>query len=361
VTPRQRVQKALAGGHADKVPFTMYECMIPQCSAEREMRNRGLCIVNRRTPVVRTHRPNVKTTSQTFSKLGKQFVRTVHETPAGTLSALSEPAGFTSWNHEKLFKGPDDYKAILFMIRDEQYETDYDAFRTAERDFGEDVICRVGIGLEPLQSLISGSTMDMQDFCMEWMDRRDEVLKLYGAIVENRRKVYPLVAASPAGHANYGGNVVAEVVGLENFRKYYVPHYNEAAEIFHRHGKLIGSHMDGNCRLLAEAIGQTGLDYIEAFTPAPDSDLTLAEARRAWPDKVLWLNFPSSVHLRADEEVARVAADLIDQAPTPDGLIIGITEDMPPHRWRDSCRAIMDGIDRHARDNPHLYEGRPEA
>ena len=138
----------------------------------------------------------------------------------------------------------------------------------------------------------------MEDFCIEWMDRRDEVLKLYDQIVENRRRVYPIVAASPASHANYGGNVVPEVIGLENFRKYYVPHYNEAAEVLHKHGKLIGCHYDANCRLLAEAIGGTDLDYIEAFTPAPDTDMSLGEARQAWPDKVLWLNFPSSVHLQ---------------------------------------------------------------
>ena len=129
----------------------------------------------------------------------------------------------------------------------------------------------------------------------------------------------------------------------------------EAAEVLHRGGKLIGSHHDGNCRLLAEDIAKTDLDYIEAFTPAPDSDMTLADARQAWPDKVLWLNFPSSVHLKPDADVAAAAVDLIDQAGSPDGLIIGITEDMPPRRWRDSCRAIMDGIEQHAAARPALY------
>ena len=163
------------------------------------------------------------------------------------------------------------------------------------------------------------------------------------------------MAQSPASHANYGGNVVPEVIGLENFRKYYLPHYHEAAAELHRHGKLIGCHYDANCRLLADAIAETELDYIEAFTPAPDTDLTLREARAAWKDKVLWLNFPSSVHLRPDAEVEQTAVDLLDEAGTPDGLIMGITEDMPPHRWRDSCRAILDGLDRHARQKPELY------
>ncbi len=354
MTPRQRVQLALTGRCAEKVPFTMYECMVPQCAAEREMRNRGLCIVYRRAPVIETHRPNVKTTQQVFWEGEKQFVRTVHETPAGTVSTLAEPAGFTSWRHEKMFKSPADYKPILFLIRDEQYRPCYEKFAEAEAAFGQDAILRTGIGYEPLQALISGEFLSMQDFCIEWMDRRDELLKLYDALVDNRRRVYPLIADSPAGHANYGGNVVAEVIGPQVFRQYYLPHYNEAAEVLHRRGKLIGSHLDGDCRILADAVADSALDYVEAFTPAPDSDMSLAEARAAWPGKVLWINFPSSLHLRPDAEVASAAFDLIEQAG-PERLIIGITEDMPPGRWRDSCRAIMDGIDRHAQQRPEAY------
>ncbi len=187
------------------------------------------------------------------------------------------------------------------------------------------------------------------------MDRRDEILKLYDAATANRRRIYPLVARSPALHANYGGNVTPEIIGLDTFEKYYVPHYQEAAEIMHRHHKLIGTHLDGNCRLIAAAVGRTALDYIEAFTPAPDTDMTLAEARAAWPNKVLWLNFPSSVHLRSDAEVERMTVELLDQVPSVDGLIMGITEDIPRDRWQASCTAIMDGLERHAREHPERY------
>jgi len=344
----------LRGGHGAAVPFTIYESKIPQCAAEREMRNRGLCIVNR-VSVFRTHLPNVKINRHVYPEGGREMTRTVYETPKGSLSTLSEAAGFTSWNHEKLFKSPDDYKAILFLIRDEVYEPIYEQVAQAQADFGEDAVFRAGIGLEPMQHLISGNVMRMETFCTEWMDNRDEILKLYDALVANRRKIYPIVAQAPLLHANYGGNVVADVIGLENFMKYYVPHYNEAAEIMHKHGKLVGSHLDGNCKLLSAAIAETGLDYIEAFTPAPDTDMTLAEARQAWPDKVLWLNFPSSVHLKPDEAVEQTAVDLLDQAGNVNGLIMGITEDMPPERWQNSCRAIMNGLDRHAREKPELY------
>ncbi|RKX32175.1 MAG: hypothetical protein DRP71_12415 [Verrucomicrobia bacterium] len=353
-TPRERVEIVLHGGCGDSVPFTIYECMIPQTRLEREMRNRGMCIVDRRG-VFKMHRPNVKVTEERIREDGRNLVRTHLETPAGTVSLLTERAGFTTWVHERLFRSPDDYKVIEFLIRDEIYEEDYASYAAAQDASGGDSILRAQIGLEPLQELISGRLIGMETFCFEWMERRDEILKLYQALVEKRREVYPLVAKSPAMHANYGGNVVPEVIGLDAFEKYYLSHYEEAAEIMHQHGKLIGCHFDANCRLLAKAIGSTGLDYIEAFTPSPDTDMTVSEARVAWPDKVLWINFPSSQHLLEDEAIEEIAAGLAEQACDPSGFLVGITEDIPSERWQHSCPAIMNGLERHAVENPERY------
>ena len=355
MTPRERVLRVLHGQRVDRVPFTVYECMIPQCAAEREMRNRGLCIVNRSSGVLAAHRPNVKVTTTTYNEGAIRLVRTVYETPAGALRCVMQPAGFTSWYKEYPFKSPDDYRALLFLIRDERYEADYAPFAAAQEAIGEDAILRAGIALEPLQQLISGGWLSPEDFCVEWMDRRDEILKLYDALAAKHREVYPIVAASPASHANYGGNVVPEIIGVENFRRYYLPHYNEAAEIFHRHGKFLGCHFDANCRALAEDIAGSGLDYIEAFTPAPGSDMTLAQARAAWPGKVLWLNFPSALHLSGDATVTKATEEMLSEMESPDGVIMGVTEDMPPDRWQDSCRAIMDGLENHSRRHPNLY------
>lgn len=348
LTPRERVECILRGDHVEVVPFTMYECMIPQCTIEREMRNRGLCIVGRHQPVFTTHRPNIKVSEHTYWEGSKRMTRVVYETPVGTLSTLSEAAGFTSWSHEKLFKTASDYKAMLYLIQDETYEPTYDSVAKAMEAAGDDFIFRAEFGDEPLQMFISGLFMDMQTFCIEWMDNRDEIIKLYNAMVEKRRQVYPIVAESPVLHANYGGNVTPEVIGLETFEKYYVQHYNEAAEIMHKHGKLIGCHFDANCKLLSKAIAKTDLDYIEAFTPAPDTDMTLAEARKAWSEKVLWLNFPSSVHLRTDLEIEAVTIEMLNELESVEGIIMGITEDIPSERWQRSCWSIMNGLEQYS-------------
>ena len=357
MTPKARVECVLRGGVGETVPFTMYENKIPQCVTERLLRNRGLCIVKRDVPAFKTHRPGVRTTQRVFSENGKKLVETCHETPSGTLTLLEEPLVFTSWTHRHLFKTPDDYRALRAFIAAERYEPNYAEFSRAQADFGEDAIFRAGFGLEPLQALISGQLMDMQTFCMEWMENRDEILKLYALLVEQRRQVYGLVAESPALIANYGGNVVVQAIGPKVFEQYYLPHYDEAAEVMHRHGKLIGCHFDAHCKQLSALIARTKLDYIEAFTPTPDTDMTLAEARAAWPDKVLWINFPSSFHLHENAAVERTAVNLLHELDRVDGVIMGITEDMPPERWQGSCRAILDGLERHARERPEAYRG----
>jgi hypothetical protein len=339
MTPRESVEAVLKGSTLDRIPFSIYENKISPCAAERQLRNQGMCIVRRDVPVYKTHSPEVTVSNSTYTKNGKQLTRTDCRTPVGTLHTISEQAGPTSWTHERLFKKPEDYKPLLYIINNMQFEPNYNAFQYAQDVDGGDTFFRGNIGSEPMQQLISGY-MGIETFCIEWFDNRDEVLKLYDALVCKRREVYPLCANSPALAFNYGGNVTPEVLGLERFETYYVPHYNEAADVLHTKGKLIGVHFDGNCKALATAIADTNLDYVEAFTPAQDTDMTLAEARQAWPHKILWMNFPSSVHLASLETIRQTTHDLLDQAGSCEKFIMAITENMPEDRWRANLLEI---------------------
>ncbi len=46
--PGERVRRALLGLDVDRVPFTVYENKVIYGRAERELRNDGMCIVQRR-------------------------------------------------------------------------------------------------------------------------------------------------------------------------------------------------------------------------------------------------------------------------------------------------------------------------
>ena len=339
MTPRERVEAVLSGRPVDKVPFTVYECMIPQCSTERQLRREGLCIVERGVATVISERPNVRTETRRYIEDGVDKVRTDFHTPVGDLFEIRRPADFTSWYVSRLFKSPDDYKALMFLVQDEQYRPNYEEFAREQAWRGEDFILRTSVGGTPLHTIMI-HWMGHETFAVEWYQRRDEVLNLYHAMVEKKRELYPLVARSPASHANYGGNEVPEVMGVERFAEYVLPLYREAAQVFHEHGRLLGAHLDGNNKPWAHLVAESGLDYVEAFTPAPDTDMSLADALEAWPDKVLWINFPSSIHVASVERIEEVTRDLIRQAGDTNRLIIGITEDIPEDRWQQNLLVI---------------------
>jgi hypothetical protein len=341
LTNRESVEAILNGQIADRVPFTIYENMLPQCAAERRLRNSGLCIVNRNIPVYKVFTPNVDITISTYNENGKQLHRTQYDTPVGQLYTISESAGFTSWTHKYLFSTPADYKPLLFLINDTQFEPNYEQFELAQKADGGDSFFLGGLGLEPMQALIS-QYMSSETFCMEWFDSQDEIMTLYNALVNKRRQVYDICAKSPCMAFNYGGNVTPEILGLERFERFYVPHYNEAADVLHARGKFIGVHFDANCKLIADAIAETRLDYIEAFTPTPDTDMSLADARKVWPDKTLWINFPSSIHLETIEVIRNTTQNLLTEMQHSSKFIMGITEDIPEARWRENLLAISD-------------------
>ena len=346
MSARERVEAVLMGKRADRVPFTVYECMIPQCEVERRLRNEGLCIVQRLS-VFGTEMPDVIETVHQYRDHGVAKVRHDYRTPVGDLYSvdipveMDAPSRSTMWHEERLFKQPEDYRALEFMIRNRVHRPDYGPCLKAQSLAGNDVIVRAGIGYEPLQEIII-SLMGLETFSLEWATNRDELLLLYRALQEDRRKIYPIVAASPARHANYGGNVVAEVVGPQRFEQYLLPDYQECAEVMHKHGKLVGTHLDANNRAIASGVAALDLDYIEAFTPAPDSDMSVAEALAAWPDKVLWINFPSSVHLQPYEAIKEATLEILRQALTGERLIVGITEDVPNDHWQKSYTAISE-------------------
>jgi hypothetical protein len=112
---------------------------------------------------------------------------------------------------------------------------------------------------------------------------------------------------------------------------------------------VVGVHFDANTWGLSDLIGASGIDYVEALTPRPDGDMTVAEARTEWHDKVLWVNFPYSLHTAPPDEVELAACQLMWEAAPGDRFIIGITEAVPQGSWQESFPAILRAVNRDGR------------
>ena len=344
LTSEQRIEAVFRGEMVDRVPFALKGWRAPFCGQEPLLRNDGMGIFED-CPVFTSTSPHVTTETISCVEDGTPCTRTIVRTPVGEITSVSRTMGDdridrTSWIVEHFFKSPEDYKVLMFIAGDARHEPAYENYGRRRAQMDGDAYLKTGAPGAALHEIMI-MFMGVETFSFEWAERRDEIIALDDAMTRSRRDAYRIIAASPALVVCAGGNYAPEVLGMERFREFVLPHWEEAAGILHEGGKLLGSHLDANNRLWADEIGTSPLDWIEAFTPAPDTDMTMAEARAAWAGKTLFINFPSSVHLSSAEEIEDATRKLLEEAAPGDRFIIGITENVPEHCWRESFATIL--------------------
>ena len=103
-------------------------------------------------------------------------------------------------------------------------------------------------------------------------------------------------------------------------------------------------HMDGDLKPLWPVITESKVGGLDSFAPTPDNDTTVAQAVEMWPDKRLFINFPSSVHLRQPEQIRAVTEEMLASGGHTGRLEIQISENVPPDIWRTSLPVIAQSL-----------------
>ena len=134
-----------------------------------------------------------------------------------------------------------------------------------------------------------------------------------------------IAAASPAPFVDFPDNITAPAIGTRRFLKYCVPLYDELAEMLDDENRPVFVHMDGDLRPLWQAIAESRVGGIDSLSPTPDNDTSIAEAVALWPEKRLWVNFPSSVHIRSTRALRLSATQSapLESVAIPRGPAIG--------------------------------------
>ena len=184
----------------------------------------------------------------------------------------------------------------------------------------------------------------MERLAYDLADAPQAVEGLLDAFMEQSEAAFEIAARSEAELVWFPDNITGEMAGPPWFRRYLTPYYERGCQVLLAAGKTPCTHMDGRLGKVAECVAETPLPVIEAFTPPPDGDLSVAQARRAWRGKTLWLNFPSSVHLAPPEKVKEVTRRLVEEAGEGQGFLVGITENLPASVGARSLRAIAEAL-----------------
>lgn len=333
MTLRDQVLTAVRGGSTDRVPFTCYEGLMPEGGRDIE----NLALVTSAS-TVRVETPEVEITSR---ELSPGIRESTMSTPWGTLTQIAhtETGYGSAWIREHWVKTPQDYAVLEKVVRSSVITPDPAPFRATCERLGDRGVVLAWMNRTPFQRLWI-EYVGMEHLALHLVDCPGAVEGVLDAMLEQSRQILRLTAASEAELVWCPDNVTGEMTGPPLFRKYLLPYYREVCDVLLPAGKTPCTHMDGMLRQIADVIAETDLPVMEAFTPPPDGNFSVREARERWPGKTLWLNFPSSVHLSPPDEIARVTESLVQEAGECRGFLMGITENIPASVGTRSLQAI---------------------
>lgn len=328
MTPKQRFMAALSGEKSDQIPMTIWNNKLPGGELNNQLLELGVCVINK-SSVWQRRLEGIQIEHRDETAPDVSTIRhTSYFTPAGNLTTVERLLPNTVWIEKYLFSNPEDYDALEALIASRTYVPNFEQFMADDQSVGDQSIARPTTIHSPMHELIY-EFMGIENFSIEWAEHRERLLHLCDVLKEDWRKRVELTADSPIKFAVIEGNTQLQVIGEERFLKYYFPNIEEACEILHSKGIFAGAHLDGNNRKLAPLIARTSLDFIESFTPPPDCDLSVAEAREIWKGKTLLIHFPSSVHLFGIEAIESCVKDILKQAASRHRFAIGTFEDVP--------------------------------
>jgi hypothetical protein len=280
---------------------------------------------------------------------GDRIVRT-WRTPKGTLRRVlrygpgDEEAGIAATTIEFPVRRVEDYAAYVEIVRHMEFTPTYDAYGEYDREIGRSGLPLVILGAVPFHDLLQNWTGYEQGY-LDLYDRRDVFLAAVEEADRAYRRMWDIVADSPARFVLHGVNFDCRMTPPPVFREHFLPYLKAFIAKMHRHGKRVACHTDGDSRGLLELIAEAGFDVADCFACAPLVPCTAAEARSAWRDRItIWGGLPSPL-LEPDTPLEHLTDHLArlyrDMAPG-DRFMLAISDQaMPTSSWthlQQACR-----------------------
>lgn len=352
MTMRERLLAVLQGRSIDRVPLIMYEDLMPiehngfrlREQVQKEFGNRiGLL---RWSAIHKVRTPHCRFEVQKFYIDSQLWDRTTLYTPNGTLfqERAFEPAYHSASIRKHFISKASDYEVLWNYLEDGQILEDYARYNEDLNDLGEQGLPLPAVERSPFQQLWV-EWVGLDRLALHYEDYPDLVEHTVNILNKRARRIFEIAYFSPTPFIDFPDNITAEAIGLKRFQKYNVPLYNELADMLSERNAIVFVHMDGNLKPLWSAITSSKIGGIDSFSPVPDNDTMVEEAINMWPDKRLFVNFPSSVHLRSYDEVRDEAEAILAAGGHTGRLEIQFSENVPYNVWQTSFKAVADAVE----------------
>ena len=326
---RERIWAVLNGQKPDKIPFfCFFGCntgLMPAGSFERKIRNNGMGLLLHTTPIIE-EMPNIPITKRK-SKVGEEII---YHTPLGDLSTEiytnTNRINCPMWplKNSYFIKDVKDYEPLIYMINDTIYNSNLEEYKLMDEDLGEDGILHSFGFCTPYGE--SQLLLGLEKWSYEQYDHPREFLRLLDAL-DKRTETLINTLVGMEYYLNITAGDIRDSISPALCMKYEFPFYEKAFKLLRTKNKKCGIHAHGSLlRQYKEIFKKMDLDFIEAYTPPPYSDLPLSELREIVGDNVtILINFPETIFYSGYEKTKNYTIELLGSDPSYNKMI-GFTE-----------------------------------
>ncbi len=185
----------------------------------------------------------------------------------------------------------------------------------------------------------------LEQFSMDIIMEIPELMELIEMMNEQMIELISCLNKSKAKHIKLWENLSIDTMGPDMYRKYLIPLYHRIINILDETGKKLHVHYDGNLQLIADDISKLDIYGIDSLTPPPEGDMSIAEAKKHWPEKFFWMHPSLSWDDLSDTEVVDKIVQMVQDAENK--FCLQLSEEVPPN-WKRTLPLILETLNKYS-------------
>ncbi|MEE4310280.1 MAG: uroporphyrinogen decarboxylase family protein [candidate division KSB1 bacterium] len=346
MTIKERILSVYRNQTPDQLPFAIYNRYHRYGESERSARNSGMGILDF-IPAVSLLAPpwhvkpgyvsevkNAGFNVKVVWDKGEEIEVRSFETPVGTITqeTVKDPTYGSDWIRKHYLNSPEDYKIMQYIVENTLFRSQDDVIDLRMKDLGDDGVVLGRIDRSPYQKLLI-ELMDPQKFLIDLLTEPAPLVELMEQMDDKLDEQIEMALNTNVEVIWSPDNVTADMTPPDAFERYCLPFYQKHGAQCRDAGKVYAVHMDGRINGIKHLVARCPIDVIESFSLADMSgDVSIADAKMVWPDKVLCPNFPASWCDKTPEFIQERLTSL-KQEFFSSPFMIQISEDIPLHSY----------------------------
>jgi len=275
------------------------------------------------------------------TKLDDKNLRRTWETSLGTLTEIIhyDEWNISAYNFEYILKSPEDLKIYQAILEDEEWYWDAESYARDQERVGQRGLMMFYARRSPLQSLFI-ETMGFESAVWMMHDHPEMIQAYLELRAERDNAMYRVICDKHPPLFNFGENIDAHMDPPRYWRKHLLPYYRLRTSQLHAAGIATSIHIDGAMRPLLRDIPDCPTTAIEACTPLPQGDVTVAEIKEALGSKVMLDGIPALYFLPMYplETLRDCVREVVDTFYPH--LVLGVSDEPPPDSDIERIRLV---------------------